>query len=389
MYTLQELDGTGTGQPSSNDLEAPSSLQSLDKSPVAREMRAVYFKTMICGVVALSVVIFTVFAIYWGAVYSIRRSSIRFRAGSCGLIGNGVVQALSAANPGTAGVSSRVVPATEIPGGIAQLEDGCRCIRFRDGSWYVFVPPVDSSDFHPTSKDFDGGLIGQGIVQALSAANPGMAGLSWRIVPSTEFPGGIVQLEDAILREETWDGVTMQPPIVPVASAATFVGLIYLFILSLRPLVPSFHGVLLTCQKTQFFVVIISTGARAAAGMDTRLSVGSLVTVHLAASVTSYFFLRRVFQHPFDRRSRFGNGGLVIFWMLNWIGMLVCGLALEAMTTLITVRFVPFFLIFCECLRAHLPDTRLAACLPLRLRVPSLESFKSGEDSCVWNEERM
>lgn len=46
-----------------------------------------------------------------------------------------------------------------------------------------------------------------------------------------------------------------------------------------------------------------------------------------------------------DRHLRFGHGGIVAFWMLNWVGMLACGLALEAMITLLTVRFIPFFLI--------------------------------------------
>jgi hypothetical protein len=33
-----------------------------------------------------------------------------------------------------------------------------------------------------------------------------------------------------------------------------------------------------------------------------------------------YTLLSRAFQLPFDRN--FGSAGLVIFWMLNWIGML-------------------------------------------------------------------
>lgn len=58
----------------------------------------------------------------------------------------------------------------------------------------------------------------------------------------------------------------------------------------------------------------------------------------------------------------FGHAGFIVFWMLNWVGMLSVyvlppalkphlpdtfnsGMALEAMITLLTVRFVPFFMI--------------------------------------------
>lgn len=42
---------------------------------------------------------------------------------------------------------------------------------------------------------------------------------------------------------------------------------------------------------------------------------------------------------------RFGAAGFVLFWMLNWAGMLSVGLALEAMLTLMTMKGVPFFMI--------------------------------------------
>jgi len=110
-----------------------------------------------------------------------------------------------------------------------------------------------------------------------------------------------------------------------------FVGLIYLLILS-------------------FFIVNVSTAAREISGLEKTLTLGSLVRVRIATPFVAYFFIslfytlmNRAFQLPFDRY--FGSAGLVIFWMLNWIGMLACGLALDAMITLLTVRFVPFFLI--------------------------------------------
>ncbi|KAJ7651272.1 hypothetical protein FB45DRAFT_1018623 [Roridomyces roridus] len=106
----------------------------------------------------------------------------------------------------------------------------------------------------------------------------------------------------------------LRPFDVPIASAVTFVGLIYLVILS-------------------FFVVMLAATAREASGFE------ALAYFFIALI---YTLLSRVFHLPFDRR--FGSAGFDIFWMLNWLSMLACGLALEAMLTLLTQRFVPFFL---------------------------------------------
>ncbi|KAG5641495.1 hypothetical protein DXG03_005092 [Asterophora parasitica] len=61
--------------------------------------------------------------------------------------------------------------------------------------------------------------------------------------------------------------------------------------------------------------------------------------------IISLFFslLSVAFQLSFSLR--FGRGGFVIYWMLNWAGMSAVGLALESLVTLLTTRFIPFFLL--------------------------------------------
>jgi hypothetical protein len=44
-------------------------------------------------------------------------------------------------------------------------------------------------------------------------------------------------------------------------------------------------------EGPQVLVVVISHGARAAAGMEERLTLGSLVIVRISTSVVAYFFL--------------------------------------------------------------------------------------------------
>lgn len=57
-------------------------------------------------------------------------------------------------------------------------------------------------------QDFDGGFVGQQVSQALSSMDPGGNGIYWEVVPASQFPNGIAELEDAIVDEKTWYGFT-------------------------------------------------------------------------------------------------------------------------------------------------------------------------------------
>lgn len=41
---------------------------------------------------------------------------------------------------------------------------------------------------------------------------------------------------------------------------------------------------------------------------------------------------------------RFGHSGFLVLWALNFVGMLSVGLALESVYTILTHRFMPYFL---------------------------------------------
>ncbi|KAK0438647.1 hypothetical protein EV421DRAFT_956682 [Armillaria borealis] len=123
----------------------------------------------------------------------------------------------------------------------------------------------------------------------------------------------------------------LRPFDVPVASAMTYVGLIYVLVLA--------------------FFINFSAAAREMSGLETSLTTWSLIFLRLASSFVSYFMLAffysllcLAFQVDFSRT--LGRSGFVVFWMLNYVGMLAVGLSLEAMLTLLTARFVGFFVIF-------------------------------------------
>ncbi|KAF7298492.1 DUF3533 domain-containing protein [Mycena kentingensis (nom. inval.)] len=330
----------------------PVQVQFLDKTPEAAASRAVYFKTIFGGVAALSVAIFAFFSIYWGSVWSSPRHSlpgwiVDFDGG---LVGQSVAQALSAIEPTSSSVSWTVVPASQFPGGVAQIEDAV----VKEKTWYALiinsgasanltaaVATPDASYTPSNAVTFIGSearneniyRIHSRVVSAQLEAITHDFGLSFlRNISSANNLAQLLSVApQTVSRPIYFSSVNLRPFDVPVASAVTFVGLIYLLILA-------------------FFIVNVSASARLLSGLESRLSLRSLVLLRLGTSFIAYFFvslfytlLSRAFQLPFSRH--FGFAGFPIFWMLNFIGMLACGLALEAMLTLLTIRFVPFFLI--------------------------------------------
>ncbi|KAG5644036.1 hypothetical protein DXG03_009188 [Asterophora parasitica] len=122
-----------------------------------------------------------------------------------------------------------------------------------------------------------------------------------------------------------------EPVCVCRASAVTFVGLIYSVILA-------------------FFVVMICYGAREHSGINRNLTLRSLIITRYVTYFVAIFFvalfyslLTLAFRLDFTRK--FGHRGFLIFWMVNWAGMLAVGLALESLITLFTSRFIPFFML--------------------------------------------
>ncbi|KAN0091251.1 Protein of unknown function (DUF3533) domain containing protein [Tylopilus felleus] len=123
----------------------------------------------------------------------------------------------------------------------------------------------------------------------------------------------------------------LRPFDVPVASAVDYVGLIYLMILA-------------------FILINNLAAANERSGFGGRLTLGSMILIRLLWPITLYCFISLVycllslaFGVPFGRH--YGNAGFVIYWMMSWMAMAALGLALEAMFTLLTVKFVPLFLV--------------------------------------------
>ena len=96
---------------------------------------------------------------------------------------------------------------------------------------------------------------------------------------------------------------------------------------------------------------MIHWGARVeATHLEDHLSFGSLIAARILNPIIIYFFLSvfyalisYAFQTPFGRY--YGDSGFVIYWMMCWMGMCALGLATESIITILTPRFIPFFLL--------------------------------------------
>jgi len=117
-----------------------------------------------------------------------------------------------------------------------------------------------------------------------------------------------------------------------IVTVVNFVGLIYVTIIAFVTVAANYNA---TTTITKLFP---------------RLTVSTLIIVRLGFYFATYFILscfisllNLAFGTPFSRH--FGASGIVIYWMMAWVSMLALGLTLDAMIILLTIKFIPFFLI--------------------------------------------
>ncbi|KAJ7099307.1 hypothetical protein B0H15DRAFT_542486 [Mycena belliarum] len=316
--------------------------------------RATYLKVLAAGVTLLGVVVFAVCAIYWGSIRSTPHHAlpgwiVDFDGG---VVGQYVADSLARINAGSHGIAWRVVSADRFPGGVSQVEDAIvgeavwAAVSINAGassSLSAALSAVDPSYNSSLAITFIGSearneaayrnIILPLVSSQLEQASRTFALQFARNISLTSNTTALLSIAPEIIIQPIYYTVSnIRPLDNSLASAVTFVGLIYLLILS-------------------FFMVLVSLRAREASGLDHLLTLRSLVCVRLSTAFGAYLFvalfyalLSRAFHLPFDRR--FGRAGFVIFWAFNWLGMLACGLALESLVTITTVRYIPLFLLF-------------------------------------------
>ncbi|KAH9993944.1 hypothetical protein BJV77DRAFT_1066938 [Russula vinacea] len=120
--------------------------------------------------------------------------------------------------------------------------------------------------------------------------------------------------------------INTRPFDVAVASAVDFVALIYLLILA-------------------FVVTMEHYAARVnATHLEDRLTFNPRTFLPVNRHGQCFYsLLSLAFQVPFNRF--YGSAGFVIYWMMSWMAMCALGGAVESMITILTPRFISFFLL--------------------------------------------
>lgn len=348
------MESTLTRTSSLNMEENPTmySSQFTDKSASMKASRSLYMKVVAGGTLAMTVVMFCVFSIYWGALWKIPAHNLQGWVvdfdGST--VGNAVVQGLVS--------SSSKVTWTERPSSEFSGPEEVANLVVDEKTWVAIVVNSNAttalrSALSSINSSYDGAeaitvyvvearnenayrsLIRPSVQTTLAAISQVFAQAFLRQVGSSSSNtlASISTTAPQILTEPiSYTIDNLRPFDIPVASAITFVGLIYVLVLS-------------------FFIVNFCAAARELSGLEKALTTSSLIRVRIASSFVAYFtlslfysLLSRAFQVNFSRV--LGHAGFLVFWMANFVGMLAVGLALEAMMTLMTLRFVAFFMIF-------------------------------------------
>ncbi|KZT22868.1 hypothetical protein NEOLEDRAFT_1157587 [Neolentinus lepideus HHB14362 ss-1] len=319
-----------------------------DEDPVLAQSRAMYLKVVVGGIVMITLTIWSMLPIYWGAswkpgvqLHKLHGWIVDFDGG---MVGQAVTQAFSSATGLPTQITWQTIDPARFPNGVSDVYSFCfvvipnathtlqQAVASRDSSYNgsliitaygtearnengyrAFLSPITQGILQQVSLRF-----ALQFTQQLASSGVNITSLA-AIAPST-----IVQPIGY-----TMDNV--RPFDVPVASAVDLVGLIYLIILS-------------------FIASMINCAAReTVSGIDRLLTLRSLLLVRVLSPLAMYFFISLsyslvslAFQVPFSRT--LAHAGFFVYWMLSWMSMSALGLACESILTLLTQRFIAFFL---------------------------------------------
>ncbi|KAF5328427.1 hypothetical protein D9619_013291 [Psilocybe cf. subviscida] len=338
--------------PTANATPRQRTARVFDHTPAAALARQIYLKVVGGGIFMVVLLIFTVLSIFWGSTWKIPAHKlpgwvVDFDNGD---IGRTVTHALTS-SASNSKIAWTVLPASAFPGGAAQVAG----MVLEEKTWVAVVVNSGASarlaaSLASPNASYDGAdavtvyavearnengfrnIIRPSIQAALDALASSFArSTAQRIANGSNVAELLSASPQTVTAPLRYRIDNLAPFDVPVATAVTFVGLIYQLILS-------------------FFVVMLSDAARTASSFSSTLTTRSLVLLRLGTSFVGYFVVSLFYSllsvaFQLDVSKKFGHSGFLVFWMLNYCSMLAGGLALEAMLTLLTSKFIAFFML--------------------------------------------
>ncbi|KAJ2917992.1 hypothetical protein MD484_g2452, partial [Candolleomyces efflorescens] len=334
------------------DLEL-GSRRFFDKSPEGAQARKTYLTVFLGGTFMVVLMIFTILPIYWGSLW---KTPTRNLDGwvvdfDGGFVGQSVSQALASNAGSQSRVSWTVIPATNFPGGPQELLEAVRdeqiwtAVAINPGSTsrlfaaltapnasYNGAEAITAYAVEARNENAYRSLIRPSLQGTLDILSRTMAQrLAQNNANSTALASILAASPQTIVSPVYYTIHNLIPFDQAVATASTFVGMLYQVIMG-------------------FFVVMIAQTAREASGYHKTLSTKNLILLRFSSSTFAYFLISLFYSlmnlaFQLDVTRKYGRGGFMVFWVVNYIGMLAVALALESLITLLTVRGIPFFML--------------------------------------------
>ncbi|GJE94695.1 SNG1 family protein [Phanerochaete sordida] len=334
--------------------DEPFSHHIFEDDPKSKASLRIYFKILFMITVLITLTIWGILSIYWGAnwrfltgIHKMNGWIVDFDGGP---IGATITQAFMNNTGSKEQIDWYTVPASMFPNGEADVADAI----VNERAWAAVTIHSGASDrLNAALSARNGSGYDNQVASAYAVEARNENSYVFFVQPQIQTPleqavvaypqvqaqrvgSGIGDLlttaPNLVFAPVNYTIVNLRPFDIQVGTAIDFVGLIYMLILSFIAALGNFNA-----------RVLIS-------GLERRLKLTRLIMLRIVVPVIIYFWLSLAyallsiyFHVPFDRR--FGHAGFVIFWMLSWCAMLSLGLAIEAMITILTLRFIPFFLV--------------------------------------------
>lgn len=326
--------------------------------PRLKDLRKAYFIPVIMVTVLMMIVVWAMMSIYWGSLWreipnspNLRVMVVNYDAGQ---IGQTLVQTFNQSNsnelphptyvivdpadyPNDQAVQEAIEPNEEYWGAVTIMQNATDKLASArasgDQSWdptavvtimyatarnYAVVPSIVLS---PTQRE---------LFRALAQLNPRLTGDFLHgsdanaISTAANAPQTLANPVSFRLSElRPWDH--------SVAIAPTFVGLIYLVILTFQITMASFAA----RQPIQKFLHVRSIIA---------MRIVTPIVAYIPISLM-YTLLNVPFKVPYGRVFPYG-GGVMVWWCVSYCGMLVMGLVMESVITMMGPKFIGIFLVF-------------------------------------------
>ncbi|KAL7414561.1 hypothetical protein BDY24DRAFT_385658 [Mrakia frigida] len=328
--------------------------------PEVAPLRKVYFKIVGMMAIVTILVMWACLSFYWGSLWAQKEHAYRLKTcvvdyDNDSLVSRAVITAIDASNAGPPPhlgwqvVSGEQYDSVEKIEALLVDEKAWAAVVIHAGAEasllaarqignasYVGTSAVSAYYVQARNELAAGNFIVPGFSSVIGAAlNRASAQSVGQYISSQSGNATamslLAQAPNTVANAYSYTLVNLRPYTDTVATAVTLVGLIYLLVLA-------------------FIQTMVHDAARSIIGPYLRTRV--YVVLRLITPIVNYFIISFLFaminlpfKVPFGAGPFTYAGGFFLWWCFCWFGMMALGLATEAMITILTPRFIAFFLV--------------------------------------------